>query len=108
MEAEAYAALNNTTQAIVYLNKIRTRAGNPNYSGATDKTSVELEVLAERGREMFYENKRWYDIMRFHFEGVINAYTYVPNLVGKTVPLYFPLSATVLAANPSLTQTPGY
>jgi hypothetical protein len=108
MEAEAYAALNNTTQAITYLNKVRVRAGNGNYTGATDKATVELEVFNERGREMFYENKRWYDIVRFHSGGTINAYTYVPNLVGKTVPLYWPLSSTVLAANPSLTQTPGY
>lgn len=108
MESEAYAALNNTGQAIVYLNKIRNRAGNGDYTGATDKASVEMEIFKERGREMFYENKRWYDIMRFHFGGTIDAYTYVPNLVGKTTPLYFALSATVLAANPKLTQTPGY
>jgi hypothetical protein len=108
IEAEAYAALNNTTQAISYLNKVRVRAGNGNYTGATDKASVELEIFKERGREMFYENKRWYDIVRFHFGGTINAYTYVPNLVGKTTPLFWPLSATVLAANPNLVQTPGY
>lgn len=108
MEAEAYAALDNTTQAIAYLNKIKNRAGNGAYAGATDKASVEMEIFKERGREMFYENKRWYDIMRFHFGGTINAYTYVPNLVGKNTPLYFPLSATVLAANKNLTQTPGY
>lgn len=108
MEAEAYAALNNTTQSIAYLNKVRVRAGNGNYTGATDKATVELEIFNERGREMYYENKRWYDIMRFHFGGTINAYTYVPNLVGKTTPLYFPLSATVLAANPNLKQTTGY
>lgn len=108
MEAEAYAALNNTTSAITYLNKVRVRAGNGVYTGATDKATVEMEIFKERGREMFYENKRWYDIMRFHFGGTINAYTYVPNLVGKTTPLYFALSSTVLAANPNLTQTPGY
>jgi hypothetical protein len=108
MEAEAYAGLNNTAQAIVYLNKIRTRAGDAAYSGATDKATVEREVFNERGREMFFENKRWYDIVRFHFGGTINAYTYVPNLVGKTTPLFWPLSTTVLAANSNLVQTQGY
>ena len=108
MEAEAYAGINNTTKAIEYLNKVRVRAGNGNYAGATDKASVELEIFKERGREMFFENKRWYDIVRFHFGGTIDAYNYVPNLKGKTTPLFWPLSATVLAANKNLVQTPGY
>jgi hypothetical protein len=108
MEAEAYAGLNTTTPAITALNRIRVRAGNGVYTGATDKASVELEIFKERGRELFFENKRWYDVVRFHFGGTINAYTYVPNLVGKTTPLFWPLSTTVLAANPNLAQTTGY
>ena len=66
MKAEAYAALNNTADAITYLNKVRVRTGNGNYSGATDKATVEMEILNERGRELFFENKRWYDLVRFH------------------------------------------
>ncbi|MXV52482.1 RagB/SusD family nutrient uptake outer membrane protein [Pedobacter sp. HMF7647] len=108
IEAEAYAAISNTGKAIEYLNKVRVRAGNGNYAGNTDKATLERAIFDERGREMFFENKRWYDIVRFHFGGTINAYTYVPNLVGKTTPLFWPLSATVLAANKNLTQTPGY
>ncbi len=108
MEAEAYAGINNTAQAITYLNKVRVRAGDGVYSGATDKATVERAIFDERGRELFFENKRWFDIVRFHFGGTINAYTYVPNLVGKTTPLFWPLSTTVLAANANLTQTAGY
>jgi hypothetical protein len=108
IEAEAYAGINNTGQAIAYLNKVRLRAGNGNYTGATDKATVERAIFDERGRELFFENKRWYDVVRFHFGGTINAYTYVPNLQGKTTPLFWPLSTTVLAANPKLTQTQGY
>lgn len=108
MEAEAYAGTNNTAKAIEYLNKVRNRAGNGDYTGATDKPTVERAIFDERGREMFFENKRWYDIVRFNAGGTIDAYSYVPNLVGKTTPLYWPLSSTVLAANKNLTQTPGY
>ncbi|QQL50300.1 RagB/SusD family nutrient uptake outer membrane protein [Mucilaginibacter ginkgonis] len=108
MEAEAYAGINNTAQAINYINKVRTRAGIANYAGATDKATVERAVFDERGREMFFENKRWYDVVRFHYGGTINAYNYVPNLKGKTTPLFWPLSPTVLAANSALTQTTGY
>lgn len=106
--AEANAGLNNTPLAINYLNKVRIRAGNGNYTGATDKLAVEREIFNERGREMFFENKRWYDVVRFHYGGTINAYTYVPNLKNKTTPLFWPLPASVLAVNPNLKQTEGY
>lgn len=108
MEAEAYAGIGNTTKAIEYLNKTRVRAGIGNYTGATDKTSVEKEILDERGRELFFENKRWFDLVRFHKGGTIDVYTYVPNLVGKTTPLFWPLAANVMANNDQLQQTDGY
>lgn len=108
MKAEAYAALDNTTLAIENLNKVRNRAGIGDYSGSTDKASVEKEILDERGRELFFENKRWYDLVRFHKGGTIDVYNYVPNLVGKTTPLFWPLNTTVLANNNLLEQTSGY
>lgn len=108
MEAEAYAGISNTTKAIEYLNKTRNRAGIGDYTGATDKLSVEKEILNERGRELFFENKRWFDLVRFHKGGTIDVYSYVPNLVGKTTPLYWPLAANVLANNGQLIQTDGY
>jgi hypothetical protein len=108
MQAEAYAALDNTAKAIEYLDLVRLRAGTGNYSGATDKETLEMEILNERGREFFFENKRWYDLVRFHSAGTINVYEYVPNLIGKTTPLYWPLAAKVLATNPLIKQTDGY
>ena len=108
LKAEAYAALNNITDAITYLNKVRVRTGNGDYTGAADKASVERELLDERGRELFFENKRWFDLVRFHKGGTIDVYAYVPNLSGKTTPLFWPLNSTVLANNSKLLQTSGY
>jgi starch-binding outer membrane protein, SusD/RagB family len=108
MAAEAYAGIDNTTKAIEYLNKTRTRAGIGNYAGNTDKATVEKEILDERGRELFFENKRWYDLVRFHKGGTINVYTYVPQLKDKTTPLFWPLAQNVLANNGELKQTEGY
>lgn len=108
LKAEAYAALGNTTDAITYLEKVRTRAGTGVYSGSTDKAAVEREIVDERARELFFENKRWFDLLRFHFGGTINVYNYVPNLAGKTTPLFWPLNTTVLANNDLIEQTTGY
>lgn len=108
MKAEAYAGLSDIPSAVEYLEKVKDRADTGEYTGATDKQSVEKEILDERGRELFFENKRWYDLVRFHYGGTINVYTYVPNLIGKTTPLFWPLNTTVLANNDMLDQTDGY
>lgn len=108
MKAEAHAALNQTDMAVEYLNKVRVRTGNGPYAGATDKATVEKELLDERGRELFFENKRWYDLVRFHKGGTIDIYKYIPNLTGKTTPIYWPLNITVLANNSLIKQTEGY
>lgn len=108
LKAEALAALNDIQNAAAYLNKVRTRAGIGNYSGDLSKQSMEKEILNERGRELFFENKRWYDLVRFHSGGTINVYNYVPNLQGKTTPLFWPINSTVMANNGLITQTQGY
>jgi hypothetical protein len=108
MKAEAYAGINNIPKALEYLNKVRFRAGTGDYTASVVKADVENEILDERGRELFFENKRWYDLVRFHKGGTINVYTYVPNLVGKTTPLFWPLNTTVFANNPNIKQTEGY
>lgn len=112
-KAEAYAALGETDAAIKELDKVRDRAGIGAYSGATDKLSVEKEILDERGREFWLENKRWPDLLRFHYEGVIDAYQYIPRLkarydAGITVPLYFAIPLSELSLNHNLVQTKGY
>ena len=108
MKAEAFAGLNNSDSAVAYVNKVRERAGIPDYSGSTDQQSVEKAILDERGRELYFENKRWYDLVRFYKAGTIDLYSYVPNLKGKTTPIYWPLNSTVLGNNSKLVQTEGY
>ena len=108
MRAEAYAGLNDIANAKKDLDAVRQRAGIGDYSGTLDKSSIEKEILNERGREFFFENKRWFDLVRFHKGGTIDVYQYVPNLKGKTTPLFWPLNTTVLANNPNIQQTAGY
>ena len=105
--------MGQTGDAVAELNKIRNRAGLKNYEGATDQQSVQLEILDERAREFWIENKRWPDLLRFHHAGVIDVYEVVPNLKAKkdnglVIPLYFALPVNEMALNLELVQTEGY
>src|SRR5699024_566488 len=69
IRAEAYAKSDNVQAAIDDLNKIRNRAGLPDWT-ITDVPDIEQVVLAERRRELFSEwGHRWLDLKRF---GVID------------------------------------
>ena len=111
-KAEAYAALGQIPEAVTELNKVRDRARIGQYAGAMDKLSVEKEILDERGREFYLERKRWPDLLRFHYEGVIDVYEEVPNLKNKKdqgtiIPLYCAIPLSDLDRNHNLTQTEG-
>jgi len=108
LRAEAYAAKNDLPNALEALNRVRNRANIGDYAGPKDQSSVNRAILDERGRELFLELKRWWDLRRFHADGTIDVYEFVPNLVGKTIPLYWPVEQSVIAQNPKIEQTPGY
>lgn len=95
-------------KAIALMNITRNRAGIGDYAGATDQASVQRAILDERFLELCFELKRWPDLMRAHAAGTINIYEEVPNLVGKSTPLYFPISPTMRDYNENLEQTKGY
>ena len=62
MKAEAHAQLGQDDEAFNIINQIRMRAGVPLY---TDKPiSLEDAILNERARELAYEGKRWFDLLR--------------------------------------------
>ena len=107
-KAEALAALNRGAAAKTELDRTRTRAGIGVYTGPLDKASLEREIFNERGREFWLELKRWPDVVRFHYGGTFNAYSEVPNLNGKTVPLFSAIPNTQIFLNPNLKQTEGY
>jgi hypothetical protein len=101
------------TQALADVNLVRERA----YGGvAGDITDAELTlpfILAERGRELLWEAHRRTDLVRY---GLFTGGTYLWSwkggvLTGKTTDSkydLYPLPANELAANPNLTQNPGY
>lgn len=109
LRAEANAALNKIPEALADLKLVRDRAGLAEYSGAKDKATVEKELCDESLRELFLEQKRWFDLVRFHFGGAIDIYKEVPNLKDKKdYPLYFPINYNDMVLNEKLVQTDGY
>lgn len=108
LRAEAKAALDQVPAAVADLDLVRERADLGPYEGAMDKNTVELEILEERGRELFLELKRYWDLVRFDAGGTIDIRTQVPNLTGTDIPLLWPINDNVIAENELIVQTPGY
>jgi len=80
---------------------------------------LELLVLRERQRELMFEGKRWFDLVRFARRegstGTLNTFLMYKNPGGtssSSVPvpnaMYLPISQRELEANPNLEQNPFY
>ncbi|HEY4290503.1 MAG TPA: RagB/SusD family nutrient uptake outer membrane protein [Puia sp.] len=63
MLAEALNENNKTTDAITYLNMIRTRAGVPTYT-TMSQSDLRNSIYLERRRELSFEGHRWFDLVR--------------------------------------------
>ena len=107
-ELLCYLGGDNVQKAIDAMFSTRNRAGIGVYTGSTDQKVVQKEILDERGRELCFELKRWPDLMRAHHAGTIDIYSYIPNLICKSTPLYFPILRKMIDLNPNLEQTDGY
>ncbi len=115
LKAEALMRLNGgnaNADALALVNQVRKRAGVSQY------TSLNLtELLAERGRELYYEGIRRQDLIRFHaFVGgkwghncVGNYQDYWYDRTGEDPKVkVFPIPFSQITLNPSLTQNKGY
>ena len=101
MKAEAMWRMDNgSSTAVDLVNVIRNRAGVTPFSSLTEE-----DLLAERGREMFFEAHRRSDLIRFG--------KYNDEWWGKTADAsdhvnLFPIPKAQLDANVNLEQNPGY
>ncbi len=110
--AEAEARLNGPTgPAYNSLNVVRRRAGLPDLAPGLSQEAFVNAVLQERAWELFSEGDRWYDLTRTNtFMQVI------PQAVNDVFPRrspqpkhrYFPIPADEVAANPQVSQAPGW
>ena len=103
LHAEALAATGQLENAVAQLNRIRVRAGLPEYSALQFMTPEELisAVLKERTIELIGEGKYWFDLVRTGHAGDVGGIEDVNKYL-------FPISKTHLDENDKLTQNPGY
>lgn len=109
LRAEALAATGNTGGARTILNEIRILSG-LGASTATDANLFEA-IIDERGRELFLEGHRFYDLIRLgkktgimkFASGSVNRISPAEFLLGKYV---WPIDPSLIISNPLLTQTP--
>ena len=64
MKAEAYSMLGNFDEALQYLNMVRERANVEPLRLSNDVQAFEEAILTERAKELAYEGKRWFDLLR--------------------------------------------
>lgn len=88
-----------STEALDLVNQVRARAGVADFA-ALDADNL----LAERGREMFYEGWRRQDLIRFGVYG--EEWDFKPT--SDATKELFPIPQAQIQANPNLAQNPGY
>jgi starch-binding outer membrane protein, SusD/RagB family len=100
MKAELHHRLGiDLGPALDIVNQIRARAGVTGFASLTDEN-----ILAERGREMFYEGVRRQDLIRFG--KYQDATEFTPASDEKKE--LWPIPTSQLNANSKLSQNPGY
>ena len=99
MKAEAAMRTGDSALALDIVNNIRS------VRGASTLSSIdETSLLAERGRELYWEGHRRTDMIRFGT--FLDAFNDKP--ASGTERLLFPIPSSSLASNPNLVQNPGY
>jgi len=109
LRAEALNKTGDVTAAMTLVNQIRTRAGAAAYAPAAyaglSTDQVEDLILDERDRELCFEGKRWFDLVRTG-----KAIKIMQPINGLSQPANFlwPISLTEIRLNPLLDQNSYY
>lgn len=118
IKAEALNELGNTVECVAEVNLIRQRAQLPPLDASISSENLAFEILEERKRELAFEGKRWYDLVRFSKkygpEYLVNRIYRVWNDVEISQRItnpeswYLPIYYEELRINKSLVQNPYY
>lgn len=118
MYAEALNEQGHTSEAIPYVEQVRSRAGLTSSLAGYDKASLEDLIAKERQVEFCFENQRWYDlkrtgkalqVLREHGirEKAIKSFLYPNSFEMEKYKLLAPIPAEQILIN-KIKQNPGY
>jgi starch-binding outer membrane protein, SusD/RagB family len=108
MEAEAQCELNNLTEALVPLNKVRERAGLSDLSGLS-QSDLREKIRKERRIELAFEGHRWFDLVRYDKgQYALNFFQSIGKTNFTSKFFLLPIPQKEIDANPNLTQNTGY
>ena len=125
MKAEALSQLGQYDEAREILSTIRSRAGiNKTLDLVNSASSFEDAIMDERSRELAYEGKRWFDLMRMGRRNNFSRKSELITIMVRNVPStqkrilqtkltnplswYLPISKSELERNKNLVQNPYY
>lgn len=115
MLAEALNEQGNTTQAIEYVNQIRSRAGSTPIPNSMSQTELREHIReVERPLELCNETQRFFDLVRWYKDdsGVKAALerNTAPNSdqFNEGIDEIWPIPITEIQSNPEIEQNPGY
>lgn len=110
--AECYAKANDYTNANLYLNKIKTRAGIPTVNLLSQQSLLD-EIEKERRLELISEGHRWFDLIRTGraISVISNHFTATPGYSTASIKshnLLMPVPQGQINTDPAIKQNPGY
>ncbi len=124
MKAEALSQLGEFEDAIVYLNRVRSRASMVEKSAPDNPQAFEDLILEERAKELAFEGKRWFDLIRMGRRNNFARKNKLISVIVQNVPSnkrlvlaskltnplgwYLPIKDTELESNKELEQNPYY
>jgi len=125
MKAEALSQLGRFDEALAIVNEIRTRAFVQPFTDVQQtKHSFEDLILEERARELAFEGKRWYDLLRMGRRNNYERKFKLIEIIIKDLPAtqkrvlaskltnpygwYYPILQSEIERNPNLVQNPYY
>jgi len=125
MKAEALSQLGRFEEALIIVNEIRERAFVQPYTDVTQTYhAFEDLIIEERARELAFEGKRWYDLMRLGRRNNYERKDKLIEIIIKDLPAtqkrilaskltdpygwYYPILQSEIENNPNLVQNPYY